>query len=85
MLGSAFAQREKIWPFRVVFSAKETLFKCLYAEVGRYFDFRDALVDALDAASGRFNVRLLVPLTPRLGSIDTTRLSSSIRAIVNRG
>jgi enterobactin synthetase component D len=50
----------------VVFSAKETLFKCLYAEVGRYFDFRDALVDSLDAASGRFNVRLLVPLTPRL-------------------
>jgi enterobactin synthetase component D len=50
----------------VVFSAKETLFKCLYAEVGRYFDFRDALVDALDAASGRFNVRLLVPLTHRL-------------------
>ena len=50
----------------VVFSAKEALFKCLYAEVGRYFDFRDALVDSLDAVSGRFNVRLLVPLTPRL-------------------
>ncbi|HEY1537625.1 MAG TPA: 4'-phosphopantetheinyl transferase superfamily protein, partial [Polyangiaceae bacterium] len=50
----------------VVFSAKETLFKCLYAEVGRYFDFRDALVDSLDAVSKSFSVRLLVPLTPRL-------------------
>jgi enterobactin synthetase component D len=50
----------------LVFSAKETLFKCLYAEVGRYFDFRDAIVEALDAASGAFSVRLLVSLTPRL-------------------
>jgi enterobactin synthetase component D len=49
----------------IVFSAKETLFKCLYAEVGRYFDFRDALVDLLNP-EGRFNVRLLVELTPRL-------------------
>ncbi len=50
----------------IVFSAKETLFKCLYAEVGRYFDFRDALIEALDAETGSFNARLLVELTPRL-------------------
>jgi enterobactin synthetase component D len=50
----------------VVFSAKETVFKCLYPEVQRYFDFREASVVALDPAAGRFSARLLVPLTPRL-------------------
>jgi enterobactin synthetase component D len=50
----------------IVFSAKEALFKCLYPEVGRYFDFRDALIESLDAALGTFSARLLVELTPQL-------------------
>ncbi|MEP7050771.1 MAG: 4'-phosphopantetheinyl transferase superfamily protein [Pseudomonadota bacterium] len=49
----------------VVFSAKEALFKCLYPEVQRYFDFRDALIEALDS-NGTFTARLLVGLTPHL-------------------
>ena len=49
----------------LVFSAKEALFKCLYPEVKRYFDFRDAVVEAIDP-NGTFSVRLLVELTPSL-------------------
>jgi enterobactin synthetase component D len=50
----------------VVFSAKETLFKCLSSEVGRYFDFRDVVVRAIDPGGGTFSADLAVPLTPRL-------------------
>ncbi|MEO8900758.1 MAG: 4'-phosphopantetheinyl transferase superfamily protein [Polyangiaceae bacterium] len=60
----------------VVFSAKEALFKCLYPEVQRYFDFRDAVIEALDA-NGHFTARLLVDLTPQLqqGSRFTGRFA----------
>ena len=50
----------------LVFSAKETVFKCLYPQVQRYFDFRDASVVDLDLERGRFSARLLRPLTPAL-------------------
>ena len=50
----------------VVFSAKETIFKCLHAHVGRYFDFLDASIDELDPASGTFQGHLVVTLTPGL-------------------
>jgi len=50
----------------LVFSAKETVFKCLYPQVRRYFDFRDAAVDGVDPARGRFSVRLLHALAPAL-------------------
>lgn len=50
----------------LVFSAKESIFKCLYPEVLTYFDFRDAMIDAIDVAESRFSARLLVTLTPRL-------------------
>ncbi len=50
----------------LVFSAKETVFKCLYPQVRRYFDFRDASVVTLDPACGRFSARLLRSLTPGL-------------------
>jgi enterobactin synthetase component D len=50
----------------LVFSAKETIFKCLYAAVGRYFDFHDAEIVSVDASTGRFDARLLTTLTPTL-------------------
>ncbi|WP_375784632.1 4'-phosphopantetheinyl transferase [Bradyrhizobium sp. Pha-3] len=56
----------------VVFSAKEAIFKCLFPEVGRYFDFHDATIDSLDTDQGRFSARLLVSVTPRL--VAGTRL-----------
>jgi enterobactin synthetase component D len=55
--------------FAIVFSAKETIFKCLYTEVGRYFDFRDAEVVALE--DGTFRAHLLVPLAASLPSGTT--------------
>jgi enterobactin synthetase component D len=50
----------------LVFSAKETVFKCLYPEVGRYFGFHDAEVRAVDAAAGTFVAALCATLTPAL-------------------
>jgi len=46
----------------LVFSAKESLFKCLYPRVGRYFDFKDAEVDDVDLEAQRFTTKLRVPL-----------------------
>jgi enterobactin synthetase component D len=49
-----------------VFSAKETIFKALYPEVQRYFDFRDAYVDELDTRAGTFRAHLTTRLTDAL-------------------
>ncbi len=49
-----------------VFSAKETIFKCLYPEVLRYFDFRDARIVGIETDRGRFAAELLSPLTRSL-------------------
>ncbi|WP_394846899.1 4'-phosphopantetheinyl transferase superfamily protein [Pendulispora brunnea] len=51
----------------VIFSAKETLYKCLYPQVRRYFGFRAAAIESADA-SGYLSVRLLETLTPELVS-----------------
>jgi 4'-phosphopantetheinyl transferase EntD len=60
------------WPFAraltLVFSAKESVFKCFFPEVGRYFDFKDAAIRAVDVARREFAGELLVTLTPRLTS-----------------
>jgi enterobactin synthetase component D len=52
----------------VIFSAKETVFKALYSEVQRYFDFRDAALGRIDLAAGTFTASLLTTLTPSLPS-----------------
>lgn len=49
-----------------VFSAKEALFKCLFPEVRRYFDFRDAWLDSFALENGSFRIRLLESLAPSL-------------------
>ncbi len=49
-----------------IFSAKESIFKALYPEVGRYFDFRDAWIDGFDPESHTFRGRLLSTLTQSL-------------------
>lgn len=55
----------------VVFSAKESLFKCLSASVGRYFDFLDARVSRIDRRAHTFDVELRA----RLGDFERgTRL-----------
>ncbi|MBJ7222334.1 MULTISPECIES: 4'-phosphopantetheinyl transferase family protein [unclassified Brenneria] len=46
------------------FSAKESLFKALYPQVKRYFDFLDARMVALDSARQTFELELQTDLTP---------------------
>jgi enterobactin synthetase component D len=50
----------------LVFSAKETVFKCLYPEVGRSFEFRDLLLTAIDNETGSFQVLLARELSSEL-------------------
>jgi enterobactin synthetase component D len=59
----------------LIFSAKETVFKCLFPEVRRYFDFRDVSVECVDAVRGELTARLQVALTPSLqaGRLFTAR------------
>ncbi|HEY2518422.1 MAG TPA: 4'-phosphopantetheinyl transferase superfamily protein [Polyangiaceae bacterium] len=59
-LGLSFARA-----LTLIFSAKEAIFKCLFPEVGRYFDFRDAAVISANEP-GAFSAELLVPLAPSL-------------------
>jgi enterobactin synthetase component D len=42
----------------VAFSAKEALYKCLYPQVGRVFDFLDIAVSHVDVPTGRIALRL---------------------------
>jgi enterobactin synthetase component D len=46
----------------LVFSAKESLFKCLYPLVGRYFDFEDATVVDVSEETSTFTTELRIPL-----------------------
>jgi enterobactin synthetase component D len=52
--------------FTAIFSAKETIFKCLYADVRRYFNFHDARLEAFDPGDGTFRAHLVTTLTPSL-------------------
>lgn len=60
------ANRERVDSAReyltLIFSAKESIFKCLYPQVGLYFDFRDAEVQ-LDSTPGHFRFQLRRQLT----------------------
>ncbi len=50
----------------LAFSAKESIYKCLFPEVRRYFGFHDAAVERVDAERGTFVARLTVTLTGAL-------------------
>lgn len=62
------SQQDAAWPYllTLVFSAKESLFKALYPAVGRYFDFLDVQLCALDLVASSFSFTLKVPLAPSL-------------------
>ncbi len=60
----------------IVFSAKETIFKCIYPLVKRRFDFIDAEILSIDASAGTFSFalsptisRLLPVKTPLVGKL----------------
>jgi enterobactin synthetase component D len=46
----------------LVFSAKESVFKCLYPQVRRFFGFHDVAITEIAVAARRFGFRLLVDL-----------------------
>lgn len=50
----------------LIFSAKESLFKMLYPQVGRLFGFPDAQLVALNAEQARFTLELTVTLSAGL-------------------
>lgn len=50
----------------LIFSAKESLFKALYPEVGYYFDFNAAQIKEIDYQTARFTIELLQKLSPNL-------------------
>ncbi|WP_397472514.1 4'-phosphopantetheinyl transferase [Rheinheimera sp.] len=50
----------------LVFSAKESLYKALYPEVGRFFGFESARILDLDFASGTFQIELTTSLSALL-------------------
>ena len=64
----------------LVFSAKESIFKCLHPITGRYFDFRDVRVDAVDSHSRTFTARLVQTLSPSFRAESTLQGGFEIEA-----
>lgn len=50
----------------LIFSAKESLFKALYPEVGFYFDFEAVQTKVIDFKAGKFTLELVQELGPTL-------------------
>jgi enterobactin synthetase component D len=50
----------------LVFSAKEAIFKCLYPRVGRFFDFDDVVIRAVDATHREYVADVVRALSPRV-------------------
>jgi enterobactin synthetase component D len=63
----------------IVFSAKESLFKCLYPRVGRYFDFHDATVVDVSESAQTFTAELRTELG---GLAAGTQLSGRFALVV---
>ena len=63
----------------LVFSAKESIFKCLFPVVNVFFEFSDAEIFAIDVRTGDFHYRLLKDLSPefRTGYIGSGRFELS--------
>jgi enterobactin synthetase component D len=51
--------------FTLVFSAKESIFKCLHPMTGEFMDFHDVRIEGVDRESRTFSARLLRTLSPR--------------------
>jgi enterobactin synthetase component D len=51
----------------LIFSAKETLYKCLHPLVGRFFGFHEARLRSFDAPAGRYVIELTKGLTAEFG------------------
>ena len=51
--------------YTLIFSAKESLFKCIYPQTLNFFGFHDAHVSAIDWQQGTFKYQLLKTLGPQ--------------------
>ena len=72
------------YSFTVVFSAKEALFKALYPVVGRYFDFLDVEISAINVSKCELEMRLLIDLSPQLlrGYTVTVRWKKEANTVI---
>lgn len=71
--------------FTVVFSAKEALFKALYPAVGRYFDFLDVEISAINVSKCELEMRLLIDLSAQLlrGHTVTVRWKKEANTVIS--
>ena len=71
--------------FTVVFSAKEALFKALYPAVGRYFDFLDVEISAINISKCELEMRLLIDLSAQLlrGHTVTVRWKKEANTVIS--
>ena len=60
------AALDRLTALTLVFSAKESIFKCVHAEVGRVFGFHDVRIIHVDAAARRFCARVMTALSASL-------------------
>jgi enterobactin synthetase component D len=54
---------DRLEALTLVFSAKESIFKCLHAHVGRWFGFHDVRLVEVDGRRGAFRVRVVKTLS----------------------
>jgi 4'-phosphopantetheinyl transferase EntD len=73
MLRALARDEPKVCWDRLLFSAKEAVYKAWYPLAGRWLGFEDAIVD-VDRSGRAFSVRLLVP-GPQLGGRELTGFS----------
>lgn len=64
----------------LIFSAKESLFKALYPEVGYYFGFDAAQIKDIDFHTGKFTLELVQSLTPTLLSGESFKGSFELQS-----
>jgi len=60
------ANLDRLTALTLVFSAKESFFKCVHSRVGRLFGFHDVRIVSVDAASRQFCVRVTKTLSSSL-------------------
>jgi enterobactin synthetase component D len=60
---AAQTRLDRVTVLTLAFSAKEAVYKCLYPQVGRVFDYLDAEVDDVDTAARSMSVRLVTGLS----------------------
>ena len=57
----SLSEAQSLW---LIFSAKESIYKCLYPLVGRAFDYSAVILEKIDPTSGTFYFRLAEALAP---------------------